>query len=301
MAEPAPPAGAETERLLNAMTVDVEDYFHVSALAASAPRARWDSFESRVERNTMRLLDLFDEHGATVTCFVLGWVADRHPQVVKAIAARGHEVASHGFWHQLVYDLTPDAFRDDVRRSRALLQNLSGQPVDGYRAPSFSITRRSLWALDVLVEEGYTYDASIFPVRHDRYGIPDAPRHAYRVNRPAGPLTELPPSTATLAGQNLAVAGGGYFRLLPYAWTRWGINRLNAVEHRPAIFYLHPWEVDPDQPRLPTTLLSRTRHYTNLARTEPRLRQLLRDFAFGPIRDVQAALRPLQPHVFGER
>jgi polysaccharide deacetylase family protein (PEP-CTERM system associated) len=283
--------------VLNAMTVDVEDYFHVSALAASAPRERWDGFESRVERNTSRLLDLFDEFGVRVTCFVLGWVADRHPQVVKAITARGHEVASHGYWHQLVYDLTPEAFRDDVRRSRALLQDLSGQRVDGYRAPSFSITRRSLWALDVLVEEGYTYDASIFPVRHDRYGIPDAPRHAYRVDRAAGPLTELPPSTATLAGQNVAVAGGGYFRLLPYAWTRWGIDRLNAVEQRPAIFYLHPWEVDPDQPRLQASALSRIRHYTNLGRTEDRLRRLLRDFRFGAIRDVRAALPPLEPHV----
>lgn len=268
------------------MTVDVEDYFHVSALASAAPRDRWDRFESRVVANTQRLLDLFDEFDVRTTCFVLGWVAGKHPALVREIAARGHEVASHGYWHQLVYDLTPDAFRDDVGQSRRLLQDLSGQPVEGYRAPSFSITRRSLWALDVLLDEGYTYDASIFPVRHDRYGIPDAPRHAYRVERSGAHIIEVPPSTARLAGQNVAVAGGGYFRLLPYAWTRWGIRRLNEREARPATFYLHPWEVDPGQPRLPASFVSRTRHYTNLARTEPRLRRLLGEFRFGPVRDV---------------
>ena len=226
----------------NAMTIDVEDYFHVSALAASAPRHLWPTFESRVVGNTLRLLDLFDERGVTTTCFVLGWVAEQHPDLVRTIAARGHEVASHGYWHELVYDLSPEAFSEDVRRSRQLLQDLSGQPVDGYRAPSFSITRRSLWALDVLIEAGYRYDASIFPVRHDRYGIADAPRSPYRVIRAAGEITEVPPATVRLAGQNLAVAGGGYFRLLPYAWHRMGIGRLNVVEQQPAVFYLHPWE-----------------------------------------------------------
>lgn len=272
--------------MLNAMTVDVEDYFHVSALASSAPRERWGDFESRVVANTERMLDLFDEAGVTVTCFVLGWVADQHPAVVKTIAARGHEIASHGYWHQLVYDLTPEAFREDVGRSRRLLQDLSGQSVDGYRAPSFSITTRSLWALDVLIAEGYTYDSSIFPVRHDRYGIADAPRVAHTLQRDGGVLLEVPPATIRLAGQNLAVAGGGYFRLLPYAWHHWGIGRLNRHEQMPAVFYLHPWEIDPDQPRLPASRLSTFRHYTNLGKTSDRLRRLLAAYPFGPMRTV---------------
>ncbi len=274
------------------MTIDVEDYFHVSALAAAAPRARWTEFESRVVANMHRLLDLFDEHGVQTTCFVLGWVAEQHPALVRAIAARGHEIGSHGFWHQLVYDLTPEEFRQDVSRSRRLLQDLSGQSVDGYRAPSFSITRRSLWALDVLLDEGYTYDASIFPVRHDRYGIADAPRAFYRLPRPGGTLTEVPPATVRIAGQNAAVAGGGYFRLLPYNWHRWGIRRINDREQRPAVFYLHPWEIDPAQPRLPATRLSALRHYTNLHRTERRLGRLLRDFTWAPLREVLAAHPP---------
>jgi polysaccharide deacetylase family protein (PEP-CTERM system associated) len=277
----------------NVMTVDVEDYFHVSALAASAPRDRWPAFESRVEASTGRLLDLFDEAGVTVTCFVLGWVADRHPDLVRAIAARGHEVASHGYWHQLVYDLSPEGFREDVRRSKGLLEDLSGQAVAGYRAPSFSITRRSLWALDVLIEEGYTYDTSIFPVRHDRYGIADAPRLPYRVTRPAGTIVEVPPATVRLAGQNLPVAGGGYFRLLPYAWHRLGIGRLNRTDKAAAVFYLHPWEIDPGQPRLPASAVSRFRHYTNLHRTEGRLRRLLHDAPFGSMRQMLETLGPL--------
>lgn len=277
---------SDDEPVQNAMTVDVEDYFHVSALAPAAPRDRWASFESRVVANTTRLLDLFDAHEVKVTCFVLGWVADRHPELVRAIAARGHEVASHGYWHQLVYDLTPEAFKDDIVRSRRLLQDLSGQPVEGYRAPSFSITTRSLWALDVLLEAGYRYDASIFPVRHDRYGIADAPRGVHALERAGGTLLEVPPATVRLAGQNLAVAGGGYFRLLPYAWHRWGIGHLNAAERRPAVFYLHPWEVDPGQPRLPASRLSAFRHYTNLHRTEGRLRDLLQRFRWTTMRRV---------------
>ncbi len=278
--------------VLNAMTVDVEDYFHVSALAGAAPRDRWHAFESRVVANTERLLDLFDEHETTTTCFVLGWVADKHPDLVRRIAARGHEIASHGFWHQLVYDLTPEEFREDVSRSRRLLQDLSGQPVHGYRAPSFSITSRSLWALDVLLDEGYTYDASIFPVRHDRYGIADAPRAIHVREHAARRLVEVPPATLRLAGQNLPVAGGGYFRLLPYAWHRWGIGQLNAKEGLPAVFYLHPWEIDPAQPRLPASRLSTFRHYTNLDKTEARLRDLLGRFRWGPMRDVIGAASP---------
>lgn len=277
----------------NAMSVDVEEYFHASALERVAPRADWDRLPTRVVATTHALLELFASRDVRATFFVLGWVAERFPTLVREIAAAGHEVASHGYWHQLVYSLSPDAFRDDVRRSKAVLEDAAGVSVTGYRAPSFSITRQSLWALDVLVEEGYTYDASIFPVRHDRYGIPDAPRHAYVLNRPSGTIREVPPSTIRVAGQNLAVAGGGYFRLLPYAWTRLGIARVNRTEQRPAIFYLHPWEIDPEQPRLPVGTATRLRHYGNLAKTHARLARLLDDFAFAPVSDVLAAMGQL--------
>ena len=227
---------------------------------------------------------------------VLGWVADKYPDLVRDIAAAGHEVASHGYWHQIVYSLSPEAFREDVRRSKDVLEALTGRPVRGYRAPSFSITRQSLWALDVLLEEGYDYDASVFPVRHDRYGIPDAPRHAYASRRERGELREVPPSTIRLGGQNLAVAGGGYFRLLPYRWTHYGLSRLNRVEQRPAIFYLHPWEVDAEQPRLPVGPATRLRHYGNLTRTHGRLARLLDDFSFAPVVEVLDAMGPLPTH-----
>jgi len=260
------------------MTIDVEDYFQVSAFDSVVSRDAWDSFPSRVAANTRRLLAMFDEAGVKATFFVLGWVADRQPQLVREIAEGGHELASHGYSHRLVYDQTADAFREDIRRAKRTIEDLGGQPVRGYRAPSYSITKRSLWALDVLVEEGYTYDASIFPIRHDRYGIPDAPRHSYSMSRAAGSLTEAPPSTVRIGSANLPVAGGGYFRLLPYWWTRLGIARINSVERRPAIFYLHPWEIDPEQPRLKAGAMSRFRHYRHLGKTESRLRRLLRDF-----------------------
>jgi polysaccharide deacetylase family protein (PEP-CTERM system associated) len=274
------------ERIVNAMTVDVEDYFHVSAFDGVVPRARWDRFESRVCDNTERLLDLFDEAGVHATFFILGWVAERWPALVRTIAARGHELASHGYEHRLVYDQTPRQFREDIRRSKLELEAAGGRPVFGYRAPSYSITARSLWALDILIEEGFRYDASIFPVHHDRYGIPVSARHPYRIERPLGALWEAPASTVRLAATNLPVGGGGYFRILPYAWTRWGIARLNRRERRPAIFYLHPWEIDPDQPRLDAPFISRFRHYRNLRKTEARLRALLGDFAFAPMHSV---------------
>jgi len=276
-------AAASADQIVNAMTIDVEDYFQVSAFDAVVSRDEWDTLPSRVVGNTQRLLRLFDEFGVKATFFVLGWVADRCPGLVQEIAAAGHEMASHGYGHRLVYDQTPAAFREDVRRAKHTIEDLSGRPVRGYRAPSYSITRRSLWALDILVEEGYGYDASIFPIRHDRYGIPDAPRHAYALSRDAGRLTETPPSTVRIGFVNLPVAGGGYFRLLPYQWTRWGIGRINRVEGKPAVFYLHPWEIDPQQPRLQARALSRFRHYRNLDRTEGRLRRLLQDFRFGPL------------------
>lgn len=272
--------------LVNAMTIDVEDYFHVSAFDGVVPRSQWDRLESRVCANTERLLDIFAEHDVRATFFVLGWVAERHPALVTRIAAGGHEIASHGYGHRLVYDQTPSAFRSDVRRAKEVLEQSAGVRVAGYRAPSYSIVPRSLWALDVLIEEGHTYDSSIFPIRHDRYGIPVSGRHAYVIDRKAGRIVEAPATTAQLGGMNLPVAGGGYFRLLPYAWTRWGIARVNAAERRPAIFYLHPWEIDADQPRLPAGLLTRYRHYRNLDRTEFRLRCLLHDFSWGTMRSV---------------
>jgi polysaccharide deacetylase family protein (PEP-CTERM system associated) len=277
--------------IVNAMSVDVEDYFHVSVFDGIVPRSAWESMESRVRPNTERLLDIFDEFDIRSTFFVLGWVGERHPDLVLEIARRGHEVASHGYAHRLVYDQTRTAFRDDVKRAKAILEDAGGRTVLGYRAPSYSITPRSLWALDVLIEEGYQYDSSIFPIRHDRYGIPVSGRVPYRVDRPAGTLIEVPGSTTRAGSLNLPVAGGGYFRILPYWWTRWGISRVNELEHRPAVFYLHPWEIDPDQPRLKTGRLGRFRHYRNLAETEARLRQLLTDFRFDTMQALVASVR----------
>jgi polysaccharide deacetylase family protein (PEP-CTERM system associated) len=243
---------------------------------------------SRVVANTERMLQLLGEHDVRGTFFVLGWVAERFPSLVTLIADLGHEVASHGHGHRLIYDQTPRAFREDVRKAKDLLESASGQRVEGYRAPSFSITTKSLWALDVLIEEGYRYDASIFPIRHDRYGIPDSPRHPYVLPRNGGALVEAPGSTARIGPINLPVGGGGYFRILPYGWSRWGIARLNTRERRPAVFYLHPWEIDPGQPRMHAGIVSRFRHYRNLDQTEPRLRRLLTEFRFAPLRQVLA-------------
>lgn len=275
--------------IVNAMSIDVEDYFQVSAFDDVVARSAWGGMESRVVENTGRLLDVFAEFGVRATFFVLGWVGERHPALLRRIAAEGHEIASHGYGHELVYRQTPDAFRADVRRARAVLEDQAGRPVVGYRAPSYSITERSLWALDVLVEEGCEFDSSIFPVRHDRYGIPGSPRHPYLIARPAGSLIELPPATVVWGGANLPVAGGGYFRLLPYTFTRWGFTRINESERQPAVFYLHPWEIDPDQPRLPVGAITGFRHYRNLDRTESRLRRLLTDFAFDTVGRVAAA------------
>jgi polysaccharide deacetylase family protein (PEP-CTERM system associated) len=268
---------------INAMTVDVEDYFQVSAFESEVDRRRWDRFESRVCQNTERLLGMFKKAHVPATFFVLGWVADRFPALVRKIADEGHEVASHGYAHRLVYDQTPAEFREDIRRARAAIELASGRPVVGYRAPSYSITERSLWALDILMEEGYRYDASIFPIHHDRYGIPSAPRHPYLIAGKTGSLWEVPGSTVRWAGGNLPIGGGGYFRQLPYAWTRYGITRVNEGENKPVIFYLHPWEIDIDQPRVKTSALSHFRHYRNLSKTEPRLRRLLADFRFDSI------------------
>jgi polysaccharide deacetylase family protein (PEP-CTERM system associated) len=281
--------------MLNAMTVDVEDYFHVSAFAGVVPRSQWPVLESRVCRNTSRLLDILEQAGVHATFFVLGWVAERFPTLVKEIHGAGHELASHSFDHGLVYDKSPDAFRDDLRRAKMAIEQAAGVAVRGYRAPSYSITERSLWALDILVDEGYTYDSSIYPIRHDRYGIPSWPRHIQRVDRLDGSIWELPGSTVRHWGMNLPMGGGGYFRLLPYWWTRNGIHRLNHSEGRPAVFYLHPWEIDPDQPRLNGRAVSRFRHYYHLSQTEPRLRRLLKTFRFGTVSEVLGKAGEIPP------
>jgi polysaccharide deacetylase family protein (PEP-CTERM system associated) len=284
MAMSSSPAQNQGDRTVNVMTVDVEDYFQVSAFEGHISRDRWDSFESRVCRNTERVLEVFDHVNIKATFFVLGWVAERFPALVQRISSGGHEVASHGYAHRLVYEQTPAEFRDDLRRAKTVLESASGQKVLGYRAPSYSITSRSMWAFDILVEEGYAYDASVYPIHHDRYGIPDAPRHMYRVSREKGSLWEMPGSTVRLGGQNLPIGGGGYFRILPYAWTRRGFLHVNNREAKPVMFYLHPWEIDPEQPRLHASLVSRFRHYRNLDKTERRLRRLVREFRFEPAR-----------------
>jgi polysaccharide deacetylase family protein (PEP-CTERM system associated) len=270
-------------RLLNVMTIDVEDYFHVSAFANVVSPADWPTYESRVCRNTERLLCLLEEAGVHATFFVLGWVAERFPELVQRIHAAGHELASHSYDHGLVYDKTPEQFQQDLRRARAAIEDAAGTVVRGYRAPSYSITERSLWAIDVLIAEGYSYDSSIYPVHHDRYGIPSWPRRIQLLSRARGQIWELPGSTIERMGVNLPMGGGGYFRLLPYWWTRNGIERLNEQEGQPAVFYLHPWEIDPDQPRLNGTSMSRFRHYRNLGQTEHRLRRLLKEFRFGTV------------------
>jgi len=275
----------------NALTVDVEDYFHVAALAPSIHRDSWISRESRVVGNTQKLLAIFEEFDVRGTFFVLGWVAERYPQLVRDIAARGHEIACHGYSHRLVYEQSPQEFYQETHRAKNLLQEITGSAVLGYRAASYSIVRESLWALDILVELGFVYDSSIFPVRHDRYGIHDAERAPHRMATPTGKyIVEWPLATARILGFRLPVAGGGYFRLFPYGLSRWGLASINRRELRPFVFYLHPWEIDPAQPRVSASWLSRFRHYTNLGKCEERLRRLLGEFRFSTARDGLAQL-----------
>lgn len=275
----------------NAFSIDVEDYFQVAALSSANPRESWPSREYRVERNTHRILGLLDNRGVRGTFFVLGWVAERSPGLVKTIAGAGHEVACHGFSHQLIYRQTPEEFRQETTRAKRYLEDVIGQPVLGYRAASFSITRDSLWALDVLLDLGFTYDSSIFPIRHDRYGIPGASPEPGPVTAPSQrSLVEFPMSAARFFGLQVPVSGGGYFRILPYWVTRAGLRQINERSGRPFTFYLHPWEVDPEQPRFRVSALSRFRHYTNLHRCADRLTRVLGDFAFAPMRDVLRGL-----------
>jgi succinoglycan biosynthesis protein ExoA len=282
-------APATGQPILNALTVDVEDYFQVSGFERVVDREQWDRFAPRVVANTERILALLDNAGVRATFFVLGWVAVRHPGLVRAIQNAGHEIGCHSYWHRLIYQQTPAEFREDLCLARDAIQDVTGTPVTAYRAPSFSITRQSLWALDILIEEGFQIDSSIYPTHHDRYGIAGAPAEPHWINRPAGQLWEFPMPIYRCLGYPLPVGGGGYFRLYPYALTRHGLRTVNAAG-RPFVFYLHPWEVDPEQPRLPASRLRKFRHYVNLHRTETRLAQLLRDFRLGTLTDVTTML-----------
>ncbi|MFL6193313.1 MAG: XrtA system polysaccharide deacetylase [Thermoanaerobaculia bacterium] len=273
--------------MLNAFSVDVEDYFQVGAFERAIPRETWDAFEPRVERNTRRLLDLCAEHGVKGTWFTLGWVAERWPGLVRDIRDAGHELATHGQDHRRVTHMTPAQFREDVRRSKATIEDVAGVEVIGYRAPNYSIVRETMWAVDILIDEGFLYDSSIFPIHHDHYGIPDFSRFP-RPMRGAGgaALQELPISTIRLAGTNLPFVGGGYLRHFPMPVIRWGMRRLNERERRPVVIYIHPWELDPGQPVQPVGVLTRLRHYRNLGRTEERLARLFSEYTFTTCREI---------------
>ena len=267
--------------ICNALSIDVEDYFQVSALAPHIARSDWDRIPCRVERNVDTILGLLAAAGSQATFFTLGWIAERYPGLVRRIVAAGHELASHGYSHQRATEQSRAEFLADICRAKALLEDLAGIEVKGYRAPSFSIGSGNLWAFDCIAEAGYRYSSSVYPIRHDHYGMPDAPRFAYR---PHGALLEIPLTTARFLNRNVPAGGGGYFRLMPYALSRSLIRRVNRIEHRAAVFYLHPWELDPGQPRVAgTSLKTRLRHYLNLHRTESRLRRLLGDFKWGRI------------------
>lgn len=281
---------------VNALTVDVEEYFHVAALSKAIDRDDWATIPSRVEANTQRLLDLFDEYGVKATFFTLGWVAERQPHLVREIVERGHELACHGYSHRLIYRQSPAEFREETKRAKDLLEQEGQVPVRGYRAASYSITQHSRWALQILVECGLEYDSSIFPVRHDLYGMPDAERWPHRLCTEEGAeIAEFPLSTLRWWGVNLPIAGGGYFRIYPYIFSRRGLRSINNSDRKPFVFYLHPWEVDPGQPRVRVTALSCFRHYHNLHRCQPRLRKLLGEFRFAPMSEVLERLDLLQP------
>ena len=270
--------------MTNALTIDVEDYFQVSALAPYIPRDQWDSHDCRVERNVDRILLLLDDHRTRATFFTLGWIAERYPQLVRRIVDNGHELASHGYGHERASDLSEANFLTDIETAKKILEDLSGQEVKGYRAPSFSIGKGNLWAFDCLEQAGYRYSSSIYPIRHDHYGMPDAPRFAHQVR--VG-LLELPVTTARFLARNWPASGGGYFRLMPYALSRWLLNHVNRVDGQPVIFYFHPWEIDDGQPRIAgINAKTRFRHYLNLHRTEERIRRLLNDFRWSSVDDV---------------
>jgi polysaccharide deacetylase family protein (PEP-CTERM system associated) len=275
---------------VNALTIDVEDYFQVSAFAPYIARSDWDRRECRVERNIERILELLAEHDTRATFFTLGWIAERYPQLVRAIVAQGHELASHGYGHQRASEQTEGEFFDDIARAKAILEDLSANAVVGYRAPSFSIGQANLWAFDCLQRAGYRYSSSVYPIRHDHYGMPDSPRFAHRLDNG---LLEVPVSTVRLFDRNWPSSGGGFFRLLPYALSRWMLRRVNSVDGKAAIFYFHPWEIDVGQPRVAgIDAKTRFRHYVNIGRMEARLQQLLADFRWGRMDSIFLGATP---------
>jgi polysaccharide deacetylase family protein (PEP-CTERM system associated) len=293
---------APAHALTNALTIDVEDWFQVSAMAPYIRREDWPARECRVERNVDRLLQMLAAQGVQATFFTLGWVAERYPQLVRRIVAAGHELASHGYGHERASELDRSALRADLTRAKALLEDIGGVAVRGYRAPSFSIGAANLWAFDTLAETGHAYSSSLYPIRHDHYGMPEAPRFAHR--RGEG-LIEIPVTTLRLGARNWPGSGGGWFRLYPYPLSRWMVERVNQVDRQPAVFYMHPWEIDPGQPRVPgIDARTRLRHYLNIGRTEQRLQRLLQDFRWGrmdrifldPAAAAPAAAAPATTH-----
>jgi polysaccharide deacetylase family protein (PEP-CTERM system associated) len=277
-------APAHAVAIVNALTVDVEDYFQVSAFAPYIARSEWDHRECRVEHNVDRILSLFNECGARATFFTLGWIAQRYPRLVRQIVSEGHELASHGYDHARASDQDEASFYDDIARARQTLEDLAGVSVRGYRAPSFSIGAENRWAFDCIRRAGYEYSSSIYPIRHDHYGTPDAPRFAHRVQEN---LVEVPVTTARLLHYNWPAGGGGYFRLMPYPFSQWLLQHVNRVDRQSGVFYFHPWEIDPSQPRVRgISLKTRFRHYVNLGRMERRLRRLLADFQWGRVDEV---------------
>lgn len=280
---------------MHALSIDVEEHFQVAALSQAVKRDTWGLQESRVERNTCRLMDLLEQSGTKATFFVLGWVAERHPALVRQVHNRGHEVACHGYSHRQIFTQTPKEFREETRRAKQLLEDTIQEHIWGYRAASFSITNQSLWALDILAEEGFLYDSSIVPTRHDLYGVPEAePQPHVLTTRNGTTLVEYPPTTLAILKYRLPIGGGGYFRLFPYWFTKWALKHVSGKSGFPFLFYLHPWEIDPTQPRVNgVSALSRFRHYNNLRKCESRLRRLLSDFRFSPCTDVLTTLSML--------
>lgn len=276
---------AENNKISNALTVDVEDYFQVENFTRVISFSDWDKYESRVVKNTEKVLKILDDSGTKATFFVLGWVAEHFPELVKKIHQAGHEIASHGYAHKLIFTQTPEKFRTDLRRAKNILEDIIQKSILGYRAPTYSITHRSLWALDILAEEGFKYDSSIFPIHHDKGGIPDAKQYPYHVQNSNGGIWEFPLSTVRILGQNVPFSGGGYFRFFPYRFVKWAIKSINKTGY-PAILFIHPWELDPEQPRINVNMVSRFRHYVNLSKTEGKLIRLLNDFKFAPVKEV---------------
>jgi polysaccharide deacetylase family protein (PEP-CTERM system associated) len=300
--EPGKPA--VSPGLADGLSVDVEDYYHVEAFADRITPAMWPQLPRRVADNTRRVLELLERSGAKATFFVLGWVAEREPGIVREILSAGHELGCHSYLHQSIWRLTPDEFRDDTRRALAAIEDAAGQKVLGYRAPSFSIVPKSLWAVDILAQEGFLYDSSVFPIRHDLYGMPDAPRFPFRWQCGHGrSIFEIPPTTVRVMNCNLPAGGGGHLRILPMAYTRWALRRTRQQDGEPITVYFHPWEIDPGQPRLAGKWKSMFRHYFNLSRMEGRLGELLNQGRFVPLRDYLRSrmdrgpvpLRPLPP------